>query len=168
MIPSAALEDLYLTTASQEMLFAWALQKIHQSGMNNKVITCRGESMTTTKDMYREISAAWQFPYYFGWNAAAVVDCLSDLAWMPAESYFFVIYDANVLLSRENSKEIAGLFRDFLEISRRWREDMAGVISSRQPLKFCVVLQVPVESPLPYQDQLAVLPRSVATLDMIA
>jgi RNAse (barnase) inhibitor barstar len=108
-----------------------------------RVIFARGNEMETLEGFYREVSAAWQFPYYFGYNSAAVVDCLSDLAWMPARRYHFVVLQADRLLCRENDSELQGFFKDILEVARRWREDMVALVPSEgEPISFDLLLQV--------------------------
>jgi len=61
----------------------------------------RGRKMSTGKAAFDEMSAALQFPYYFGENWNAVIDCLRDLAWMPAPGYVFVVTAANWLFKAD-------------------------------------------------------------------
>ena len=53
----------------------------------------RGKRCKTEDDFFREISAAFQFPYYFGENWAAMDECLCDLEWLKASQIFVVIDD---------------------------------------------------------------------------
>jgi len=57
----------------------------------------RGLKMTSEDSLFDEISAACQFPYYFGYNWDALRDCMSDLAWMPAQRYVILIGDADAM-----------------------------------------------------------------------
>ncbi|MBV8685924.1 MAG: barstar family protein [Alphaproteobacteria bacterium] len=152
---------------SQERLYEWSLKENLNIVKSCKTIICRGSNMKTTVEMYKELSAAWQFPYYFGWNAAAVVDCLSDLAWMPASIYNLIIYDADMLLMHEPISEIIGLFADFQEVARRWREDMPSVMSPQHPLRFQVILQVSPGNALPYEHALTNPPQYLSSLAVL-
>jgi hypothetical protein len=141
--------NIFLTTNSEKELFETALIELHNLSNNNRIIFSRGSRMHTLEDMYNEISASWQFPYYFGFNSAALVDCLSDLSWMPGESYIFVIYGAHQILCQEPIEQLRGFLGDISEISRRWREDMGGLVVTRQPeTDFLVILDVSSEDRL--------------------
>jgi hypothetical protein len=43
----------------------------------------RGKKMSSYAGMFDEVSAALQFPWYFGGNSAAFDECMSDLSWLP-------------------------------------------------------------------------------------
>lgn len=43
----------------------------------------RGDKMRTVDSLFNEISAAFQFPLYFGENWEALNECLADLDWLP-------------------------------------------------------------------------------------
>lgn len=47
------------------------------------VRTVRGSKMLTEDQLFTEVSAALQFPYYFGENWPAFDECLADLEWLP-------------------------------------------------------------------------------------
>jgi hypothetical protein len=55
----------------------WAF--LHDCGAGYEARFCRGSKMQTLDALFDEFSAAWQFPYYFGYNWAAFDECLSDL-----------------------------------------------------------------------------------------
>lgn len=59
----------------------------------------RGMRCKTEKDFFCEISASFQFPYYFGENWAAMDECLCDLEWLCAERIFVVIDDFSLIFS---------------------------------------------------------------------
>jgi hypothetical protein len=131
------------TTQSAQELFEICLPSLSCSSNESRIIFARGSEMRDLRGLYRETSAAWQFPYYFGFNSAALVDCLSDLSWMPAASYCFVILSAYELLGEENSDQLRGLLLDLSEISRRWREDMSGLtVYKQQSTDFVSIFQV--------------------------
>jgi RNAse (barnase) inhibitor barstar len=47
--------------------------------------------VATNKEMLTQIGELWDFPSYYGQNWDAFVDCLSDLSWIPASRFAFVI-----------------------------------------------------------------------------
>lgn len=60
----------------------------------------RGKKSSDKSRFLDEISAALQFPYYFGDNWDALHDCLADLAWLGAEAIVICIADADQLLAK--------------------------------------------------------------------
>ncbi|MEJ7652228.1 MAG: barstar family protein [Chloroflexia bacterium] len=61
----------------------------------------RAKHMRTFAGLYTETSAALQFPDYFGYNWAALDECLADLMWLPANGYVLLITDASQILEEE-------------------------------------------------------------------
>lgn len=58
----------------------------------------RGTKMRCENDLHDEISAAFQFPYYFGENWGALHECLRDLDWIPVKGYAIMISDTPAVL----------------------------------------------------------------------
>ena len=52
----------------------------------------RGKRCYTEDDFLREVSASFQFPYYFGENWPAFDECIQDLDWLNF-SRIFVLFD---------------------------------------------------------------------------
>jgi hypothetical protein len=44
----------------------------------------RGSKMKTERGLFDELSAAFQFPYYFGDNWDALDECMADLSWLTS------------------------------------------------------------------------------------
>jgi hypothetical protein len=65
----------------------------------------RGKKMASYSDMFDEISAALQFPWYFGGNSAAFDECLADLSWLPPGRIAICIDDLSLVLAKESSGE---------------------------------------------------------------
>lgn len=65
------------------------------------VALIRGNLCRTLEDFYKEISAAMRFPSYFGWNWAALDDCIRDLEWLRFSSLLIVIDDFDCIFRRE-------------------------------------------------------------------
>ena len=51
----------------------------------------RGYRCVNDLETFKEFSAAFQFPYYFGMNAAALDECLCDLSWLSFTGLFLMI-----------------------------------------------------------------------------
>jgi len=73
----------------------------------------RGWKCGTRQALYDEVSAALQFPAYFGENWDALNDCVKDLMWMPAEWYLLHVDDVGRVLPDDPEG-----FRIFLRILR--------------------------------------------------
>ncbi|MEV8441619.1 barstar family protein [Actinosynnema sp. NPDC051121] len=73
----------------------------------------RGSRCRSTSGLFDELAAALQFPAYFGANWNAVHDMLTDLRWLPAESYLLVVEDADDLLADEDDAVLAAGLRVF-------------------------------------------------------
>lgn len=56
-----------------------------------------GAAFNSKADLLVGIAAAFQFPGYFGRNWDALIDCWSDMSWLPANGYICIIEKANVL-----------------------------------------------------------------------
>lgn len=67
----------------------------------------RGTKMVTTEGLWDEVSAAFQFPYYFGENWAAYEECLMDLDWIDAHGYVMVLFDFSEVLKLDAVRDHA-------------------------------------------------------------
>jgi RNAse (barnase) inhibitor barstar len=59
----------------------------------------RGKRCKTEDLFFNEVSASFQFPYYFGENWAAMDECLCDLEWLSISKIFVVIEDFSCMFS---------------------------------------------------------------------
>jgi hypothetical protein len=68
----------------------------------------RGRKMRTTQALFDEVSAALQFPHYFGENWHAFEDCICDLDWLlPSQGIILLIYGYPQVLADDNPKELS-------------------------------------------------------------
>jgi Barstar (barnase inhibitor) len=67
-----------------------------------------------------EVSAALQFPYYFGHNWDAFRQCVNDLSWLNVASFLIVFDSAQHLLS-ESDDDFEILLRILAETHDEWR-----------------------------------------------
>ena len=81
----------------------------------------RGKKAETVSDFYDEISAAMQFPFYFGGNWDAFADCIGDLEWLNAKAGVIVVFtDAAHLLKAAPAADATTLKRILTDTCTRW------------------------------------------------
>lgn len=67
-----------------------------------------------------EVSAALQFPYYFGHNWSAFRECINDLSWLRGASYL-IIFDSAQHLLTESDDDFQILLRILADTHDEWR-----------------------------------------------
>jgi len=119
-----------------EGLWGW-----REAGLTVRVV--RGRKTRTVEKLFDEVSAALQFPYYFGENWAAFDECLSDMDWLPSRVGIVVaVLDAVEVLSDEPEAELTTLARVMTHAARTYAEPIDfGEWWDRPALPFHVVLQ---------------------------
>src|SRR5678816_4521016 len=96
-----------------------------------------GRKCRTKSGLLGEFSRVLEFPSYFAKNWDALMDCLTDLQWLPAPGYVFVILDAEEVLP-EHEHDYA-IFIDILNAAGRvWGTEQ----DIRPEIPFHVVLAV--------------------------
>jgi hypothetical protein len=145
-----------LTTATtEEVLFVSGGTGLEVSALTRDaeslgltVRVLRGSKMRTEATMFDEISAAFQFPYYFGENWPALAECIQDLEWLPTDSgYVILITDPELTLSLEPDFGASVLIRTLLQARRIWGLPVEeGEYWDRGPIPFNVVLALPIRS----------------------
>lgn len=60
----------------------------------------RGLRCKDEDDFFKEVSAAFQFPWYFGENWPAFDECICDLEWLCFKRIFMVIEDFSQIFNR--------------------------------------------------------------------
>ena len=109
----------------------------------------RGKKMRRYSSLYDEFAAAFQFPWYFGENSAALDECLSDLDWLPKPvTIVLSISDPAEVLSEESGQDaLAWFVRRLAYAQREWAQTSeTGVGSDRPPTPFHVVLNAGASS----------------------
>lgn len=78
-------------------------------------------SATSKESLLRAVSAALEFPDWFGENWDALEDCLTDLSWRPAEAHLLVFERPERL-----PRDVMDVFLDVLEsAARKWAAEDA-------------------------------------------
>ena len=75
--------------------------KIASERADTAVRFVRGNKMRRLDGLFDEISAACQFPYYFGENWPALSECLGDLDWIGSSNFVLVMTKFDEVLADE-------------------------------------------------------------------
>lgn len=115
----------------------------------------RGSKMRTLDGLYDEVSAALQFPGYFGRNLDALNDCMADLSWLPSDrGYLLVVERASEVLAEDSLRARESWIGILATAASIWNAPVTeGQWWDRPPIPFHVLL---VDSP----DRIESLSRS--------
>jgi hypothetical protein len=108
----------FIGTRADLTNFAWSLDP--KGTRNFAIRTVRGPKMGTAPRLFDEISAAFQFPDYFGENWAALDECLGGLSWLPAAGYVIVIQEALRVLGDEQPDQFGLCLNGLARTAREW------------------------------------------------
>ena len=81
----------------------------------------RGKRCLTEDDFFHEVSASFQFPYYFGDNWAAFDECICDLDWLSFNSLFIVVDDYDRMFNGNST--IQNLFIKYMKVMINYWEE---------------------------------------------
>ena len=91
----------------------------HASQEGAYISYIRGIRCQTDESLFREVSASFQFPYYFGENWAAFDDCIQDLEWLSFSKIVMVVDDfSSVYKDDAEGKEL--LLRHLEKMAHYW------------------------------------------------
>lgn len=108
-------------------------------------------SRTVNKPSFmNEVSAALQFPYYFGYNWSAFRECINDLSWLRGAN-FLIIFDSAQHLLSESDDDFQILLRILAETHDEWRSITTDFAERRR-------------SPVTFQSIMACEPGAVEAL----
>jgi hypothetical protein len=93
----------------------------------------RGAKMQTTADLFDEVSAALQFPYYFGENWSALDECIQDLSWLPAEAYVLFISKPGLILEKEDRDDLKSFLKILDEAAGNWSVPIVDNVAWARP-----------------------------------
>jgi hypothetical protein len=113
-----------------------------EAGLTVRMI--RGAKMRSTSALMDEISAALQFPHYFGENWAALDECLADMEWLlPSKGIVLVVRQAEQVLVEEELEELEAFVAALRNASDEYGEPVElGEAWDRPAVPFHVLLQV--------------------------
>lgn len=103
-------------------------------------VGCERSRAVNKPSFMNEVSAALQFPYYFGHNWSAFRECVNDLSWLRRAN-FLIIFDSAQLLLSESDDDFQILLRILAETHDEWRSITADFAEQgRSPVAFQSVL----------------------------
>jgi RNAse (barnase) inhibitor barstar len=135
----------FYVTSRGESDFANLYNRLTATYKKAVVRMIRGKKSQTIDELFNEVSAALQFPYYFGENWAAFSECISDLDWVPGEAYILLFSDANLLLQQESPADFRVLTTILTNANEEWTEPNKYIPRNRPVTAFHVVFQVASE-----------------------
>lgn len=102
----------------------------------------RGRKARTTRSLFDEFAAAFQFPEHFGDNWDAFNDCLTDLEWLRTDrGYVLVITEPDAMLAAERAKTLKTFVEILTDAVQYFVEDPAhSWQGDMRPLEFHVLL----------------------------
>jgi RNAse (barnase) inhibitor barstar len=72
-------------------------------------------------DLLRALATAFQFPSHFGHNWDALIDCWSDLSWLPASGYVCLLLEADAFRAA-HPRIHETLLEVCTDVAERWHE----------------------------------------------
>lgn len=117
------------------------------------VVKLRGTKMRTMTQLFDEIGAALQLPWYFGENWSALYDCLNDIE--PAD-VLLMIADAHLVLDQEDPRSLGSL----VDMIVQMHDGSAPGVGS-----FRAILNAPPEAESVLWDRLAAAGHGTITGD---
>jgi RNAse (barnase) inhibitor barstar len=115
---------------------------IQDAGESGVVVEFQGADARTLDSFFSMVSSRLDFPDYFGRNWPALKDCLTDLEWLPADSYCLVFRSSDSLFADEPIERRA--FLDTMKLSaEEWAVPVAlGEWWDRPAIPFHVVMDL--------------------------
>jgi hypothetical protein len=129
---------LHRVVAGLPELTDWAWSLDRRAGESRVMRVLRGRHMQTVGTLCDEMGAALQFPYYFGGNFNAIEDCLTDLDWLPGDSYVLVMTDAPSILARADLDDLEAFLALLARVHEYWQ--LGGDVPASNPVPFDVIL----------------------------
>jgi|SRR5579884_1152181 len=97
----------------------------------------QGKKCRTKSGLMGEFARVLEFPSYFGKNWDAFEECLTDLYWLPAPGYLFIVTDAEQVLADHDEE-----YRQFITILEEAGKVWATDQDVRPEIPFHVLLTV--------------------------
>ena len=98
---------------------------------------CQGRKCHTKAGLLGEFARMLDFPAYFGKNWDAFEECLTDLHWLPAPGYLFIMTEAEQVLP-DHEREYETFLMILEESGKVWATEQ----DVRPPIPFHVLMTV--------------------------
>lgn len=132
----------YVVEADQSEITNWGWTITNDQSSNSVVRFLRGIKMKKVSSLFDEFAAALQFPYYFGENWNAFLDCITDLDWLSGDKYIFVVLDSEQMLIEESIEQFDALITILQEAGEDWSIDVESLDAlNRKSIEFYVIFQ---------------------------
>ena len=118
------LPNIVICSLSNNEIYHKIYQEAH---LGTYVSYIRGKRCVDEDTFFCEISASFQFPWYFGENWPALDECLCDLEWLRFDSIFLVIDDFSAIFSGDEALK-KRLIEYFTIMVNYWKENEISVI----------------------------------------
>jgi RNAse (barnase) inhibitor barstar len=113
---------------------------VDEAGQVGVVVVVDGVTARTLDTFFSAVSTTLNFPDYFGRNWEALKDCLTDLDWLPGDSYLLIFRNADQLFADELIERTTFL-RIMNIIAEEWAVPVAlGEWWDRPAIPFHVIL----------------------------
>ncbi|WDF50964.1 barstar family protein [Paenibacillus sp. KACC 21273] len=113
----------------------WDLKRVNEQWIARLV---RGTKCTTTKNLFNEFSAVFQFLWYFGENWNAFDECINDLSWLNAESYVLFISNSEALLEL-NMESLVTFLNIMKNTIMEWEQGRDFGAMKTSPIPFKII-----------------------------
>lgn len=110
--------EMIATVLDKQQVYSTLYKEAHDHAYTAYI---RGSRCQTEVDFFREISAALQFPWYFGENWAAFDECMCDLEWLSFQRLFLVIDDFRLVFHGNESLQMT--LKKYLSIALSYWEN---------------------------------------------
>ena len=114
MKSNSKIQYCYLT---QDEVYTKMYQEAHSDAY---AVYWRGKRCLTDSDIFREASASFQFPDYFGENWPALDECITDLEWIKFTRIFLLIDDFDKMFAGDTAAQ-----RLLIKHLNMWIDDWA-------------------------------------------
>jgi hypothetical protein len=113
---------------------------------NILVIRMNADLMMDTHNFYAELISKLKLPSYFGKNLNALNECITDLEWLNANGYLFIIENSQNILINEDDSKLEGFIDTLFYAGEEWSKPIEiGELWDRPALPFHVILQISQE-----------------------
>lgn len=129
----------HIITGSTPEIDSFVFKLRFDEASHTAVRLLRGSNMQALDSFYNEISAALQFPLYFGRNFAALDECFADLEWIPANAYTLIFSDALLILKRESVETVNAFFSLLARVADEWAEAGSDGLGHGRRVAFHVI-----------------------------
>ncbi|MFZ0771169.1 MAG: barstar family protein [Candidatus Sulfotelmatobacter sp.] len=127
--------------AMEDDEFANLYLRLTEAHRGSIIRTIRGWKSRTVDSFFDEISAALQFPYYFGENTAAFDECITDLDWIEGDAYLLMVSRADDFMAEASSYQFNGFMELFAKANVDWLTPNQYIPRTRQPTPFHLLFQ---------------------------